>query len=93
MKLLTPRIIGLVVVTGNADLSGVAATEAGSVFPVDHFIKAVSTPQARIGMFKGVARHFVDTPLTSNDWKNRIAASSTHGPASCVPAVAVMETL
>ena len=73
VKLLTPRIIGLVVVTGNADLSGVAATEAGSVFPVDHFIKAVSTPQARIGMFKGVARHFVDTPLTSNDWKNRIS--------------------
>jgi hypothetical protein len=68
-----PRVVGLVVITGRADLSGVAETEIGSVFTVDDFIGSVSTPPARVARFGGVARAFVDTPLTEAAWKDQLS--------------------
>lgn len=69
-----PWIHGLVVVTAAADLSGIAATEAGSVMPIDDFVKAVATPLARVKAFGPVHRSFVDHPLTSADWKHKLSS-------------------
>lgn len=68
-----PRVVGLVVITGRANVSGIAGSEIGSVFAIDDFIKAVATPQARVAKFGPVSRVFVDTPLTDNKWKNLLS--------------------
>lgn len=69
-KALPPRVVGLVVVTGSADLSGIAATEQGSVFPADAFIDTVSNTGKRIATFGAVA---MNTPLTDVDWKDQLS--------------------
>jgi tRNA A-37 threonylcarbamoyl transferase component Bud32 len=69
----SPKVVGLVVITGSADLSRVAGTEIGSVFTVDDFINSVSTPPARVARFGGVARAFVDAPLTEVGWKDQLS--------------------
>ncbi len=71
---LTPRIHGLVVITGNADISGVAATEVQSVFHIDAFIRSVSTPGHRVSTFKPVPPDFVAAPLTGSEWKGRLSS-------------------
>lgn len=50
-KLTTPRIDGLVVLTGTSDVSGIAPTEIGSVFALDDFIRTIANTKARINRF------------------------------------------
>jgi hypothetical protein len=68
-----PKVVGLVVITGVADLSQIAETEIGSVLTVEDFIAATSTPSARFARFGGVARAIVDTPLTEVSWKDQLS--------------------
>ncbi|MGZ3306857.1 MAG: nuclease-related domain-containing protein, partial [Asticcacaulis sp.] len=68
-----PRVVGLVVVTGNADLSGIAATEQGSVFAASAFIDTVSHIGKRIAAFGGAAPAIVNTPLTEVVWKDQLS--------------------
>ncbi|WP_177218332.1 AAA domain-containing protein [Caulobacter sp. UNC279MFTsu5.1] len=67
-----PRVMGAVVVTKRADLSGISGAEALAVLTADEFIAAVATPGPRVGRFGGVSRAFVDNPLTSSDWKDQL---------------------
>jgi len=64
-----PRIIGFVVVTGKADLTGIAPTEVGSVMRINTFLNAVDSISNRVAKFGGVHPTFVQLPLTSNVWK------------------------
>ncbi len=69
---LAPRVVGLVVITGKADLNGIAGTETGAVFTDEDFIAEVSKPGSRVATFGAVARAFVDTPLTEVIWKDQL---------------------
>ncbi|MBP7818062.1 MAG: NERD domain-containing protein [Phenylobacterium sp.] len=69
---LAPRVVGLIVITGNSDLSGIAGTERGSVFTDENFIAEVCKPGSRVAMFGAVAREFVDRPLTEVVWKDQL---------------------
>lgn len=73
-KLLTPRVHGLVVISGNADIKGIAPTEVLNVFHVGPFIKAASTPGNRVAAFRAVPPDFVANPLTSSEWKGRLSS-------------------
>lgn len=68
-----PRVVGLVVITGVADLSQIAETEIGSVLTVEDFIAAASTPSARFARFGGVARAIIEKPLTEVSWKDQLS--------------------
>lgn len=72
-KLGVPKVQGFVVITADADLRGIAATEAGSVIRIDEFMKAIATPASRVKAFGAVARSFVDNPLTAADWKHQLS--------------------
>ncbi|KSB91737.1 hypothetical protein AS593_06860 [Caulobacter vibrioides] len=69
----TPRVIGLVVITQRADLTGISQTEIGSVMLVEDFIAAVSTTGARVGHFGGVKPAFIEKPLTDTTWKDQLS--------------------
>lgn len=71
-KLPTPRIDGLVVLTGTSDVSGIAPTEIGSVFALDDFIRTIANTKDRINRLPKAAPCFVETPLTSDAWKPRL---------------------
>ena len=70
----TPLMQGMVLITGNADLSGLAATEINNVQNVDHFIKTVSSVKTRVQAFGGANPVIVQNPLTGSDWKNRLSS-------------------
>jgi hypothetical protein len=68
-----PKIVGVVVITGKANLLGIAATESSSVFEIDDFLKTLGSEKARRAAFGNVAPQIVADPLTSATWKNRLA--------------------
>lgn len=68
-----PKIVGVVVITGNANLSGITAAERGSVFEIDDFLKTLGSEQARRAAFGNVAPKIVEFPLTDTVWKQRFA--------------------
>lgn len=68
-----PKIVGVVVITGGADVSGITAAERDSVFAIDKFVKILNSEQARRTTFGNVAPQIVETPLTDPVWKNRLA--------------------
>ncbi len=67
-----PRVVGLVVVTGRADTTGIAETEKGSVFIDDEFMSLVSKTGPRIETFGKVAigTHGL---LTEKIWKDQLS--------------------
>lgn len=65
----SPLVQGLVLVTGEADWSRVAAAEQNSVRHIDEFVKKVSNTKSRIEEYGKV--HF--EPLTENEWKDRLS--------------------
>jgi serine/threonine protein kinase len=67
-----PKIVGVVVITGKANLSGIAATERSSVLEIDDFLKTLGSEKARRAAFGNVAPQIVADPLTSAVWKNRL---------------------
>ncbi|WP_238123135.1 MULTISPECIES: AAA domain-containing protein [unclassified Xanthobacter] len=69
-----PKIVGVVVITGKADVSGIAATERGKVFAIDDFLRIAGSEQARRATFGNVAPQIVATPLTDAVWKARFAS-------------------
>ncbi|MBT3072035.1 AAA family ATPase [Rhodomicrobium sp. Az07] len=66
---LVPLVQGLVLITGNADWSRIAATEKNSVRHIDDFIKKVSNVKSRVEEYGAVAK----VPLTENEWKDRLS--------------------
>ncbi len=68
-----PRVHGLVVITGKADLSGIAETEIATVMPLDRFMSVVASVSQRCAVFGRVPPTFVETPLTSPEWKDQLA--------------------
>lgn len=68
-----PKIVGVVVITGNANLSEIAAAERGSVFEIDAFLKTLASEKARRAAFGNVAQKILETPLTDAVWKSRFA--------------------
>jgi hypothetical protein len=64
-----PRVQGLVLLTATSDISGIAPTERASVYCIDPFLRIIQQPGERVQHFRAVNSCFVDTPLTSNDWK------------------------
>lgn len=67
---IVPKIIGLVVVTGGADFSGVAPTEINSVLSVSEFIEGVT--KKRREKFGNVHPDLLSVPLTSELWRERL---------------------
>lgn len=68
-----PRVHGLVVLTGTNDVSGIAPTELGQVMRVDDFVRMIQQPKNRVATLGPVSPTFVSNPLTSNEWKTRLA--------------------
>ena len=68
-----PIVQGLVLITGNADWSRIAATEKNSVRHVDDFIKKVSNVKSRVEEYGPVAK----VPLTENEWKDQLRTLRT----------------
>lgn len=72
-KIVTPKAQGAVVVTTAADLSGISPIEAGLVFRIDDFIKAVATSNLRETHFGKTHAVFARDPLTTAKWKHRLS--------------------
>ena len=68
-----PKLIGVVVITGKADLAGIAATERNSVFAIEDFIGGLSTDKVRRQTFGNIPPQFLSDPLTSSEWKDRLS--------------------
>jgi hypothetical protein len=67
-----PKIVGVVVITGNASLSGIAATEKSTVFEIEDFLKILSSEKTRRSIFGNVAPPILANPLTGATWKDRL---------------------
>ncbi|KJC58417.1 hypothetical protein UP10_26150 [Bradyrhizobium sp. LTSPM299] len=67
-----PKIVGVVVITGKANLSKIAGTERSSVFEIDEFLKTLASEKARRAAFGNVAPQIVADPLTDAVWKDRL---------------------
>ncbi|RRY15891.1 hypothetical protein EGJ57_23420 [Brucella anthropi] len=69
---IVPRVVGLVVVTGKADTTGISETEKGSVFADEEFISLVGKIGTRIDTFGKVAisSHGL---LTEKVWKDQLS--------------------
>lgn len=75
-----PRVVGLVVITGQADLTQVAETEAGSVVTLATFVNTVVKAPTRVATFGGVPP--LKSPLTAAVWKDQLSKffNSRTGP-------------
>lgn len=71
-RLLTPRVVGVVVLTSSSDLSGIAPTEELSVFTAKSFCNIVKDTKLRIGRFHPVHPDFVSTPVYSEEWRRHL---------------------
>ncbi|MVS98872.1 AAA domain-containing protein [Devosia marina] len=69
---IVPRVVGLVVVTGKADLTGISETEKGSVFNVEDFSALVSNTGSRLATFGKVAISSQGL-LTERVWKDQLS--------------------
>lgn len=70
---LVPRLQGLVVLTGTTDVSGIAPTERGQVLCIADFVRMIQRPKDRVAALGPVPPPFVTNPLTSPEWKTRLA--------------------
>jgi serine/threonine protein kinase len=77
-----PRVEGLVVLTGNADRSGIAATELSKVLTVDEFLASVASDKIDRKIYGPVAEHFIAEPLTEHVWKDRLSRFFNAGTSS-----------
>lgn len=68
-----PKIVGLVVITGKANLSQIAGTERSSVFEIEDLLKTLGSEKPRRTAFGHAAPQIVAEPLTSPVWKDRLA--------------------
>ena len=68
-----PQVVGLVVLTGKADRSGVAETEASKVLTIEEFLRSVASEKADRNTYGNVAEQFVNEPLTEHVWKDRLS--------------------
>jgi hypothetical protein len=77
-----PSVVGLVVLSGKADRSGIAATELPKVLTLDEFLKSVATNKVERDHYGDVAPQFLSQPLTDNSWKHRLSQFFNAGPSS-----------
>ncbi|MEZ5954047.1 MAG: AAA domain-containing protein [Hyphomonas sp.] len=68
----TPRFTGLVVLTGNAECSGIAESEKANVLTISEFLKSVATDRAERDAYGNVANEFLNRPLTEVFWKEKV---------------------
>lgn len=80
--LIAPRIEGLVVLTGNADIRKVADAEKAKVLTDREFVRKVAGPQAQRAAFGNVAEQFLKQPLTERVWRSRLRQFFNAGPSS-----------
>lgn len=80
--LIAPRIEGLVVLTGNADIRKVADVEKAKVLTDREFVRKVAGPQAQRAAFGNVAEQFLKQPLTERVWRSRLRQFFNAGPSS-----------
>jgi serine/threonine protein kinase len=80
--LLVPKVDGLVVLTGNADRSGIAETEAAKVLTLNEFVASVGSAKAEQRAYGNVAGQFLSQPLTDPFWKDRLTRFFNAGLAS-----------
>lgn len=71
-RLPTPRIEGVVVLTGSSDLSSIAPTEIGQVFTLKKFVETITDTKKRLAHFPAVNPDFVSRPINSAEWKPRL---------------------
>lgn len=77
-----PRVESLVVLTANADRSGIAATELSKVLTVDEFLATVASDNVDRNIYGPVAEQFLAVPLTDHVWKDRLSRFFNAGPSS-----------
>lgn len=80
--LIAPRIEGLVVLTGNADIRKVADVKKAKVLTDREFVRKVAGPQAQRAAFGNVAEQFLKQPLTERVWRSRLRQFFNAGPSS-----------
>ncbi|PCD00947.1 NERD domain-containing protein [Halopseudomonas pelagia] len=71
-RLPTPRVEGVVVLTGSSDLSGIAPTEIGQVFTMKKFVATITDTRKRLSHFPPVNPDFLSRPVNSAEWKPRL---------------------
>lgn len=68
----SPRIQGLVVLTGTNDVSDIAPTEAAQVWTISDFLKTIINTKDRVSRMGAVPPIFVSNQLTSPDWRSKL---------------------
>lgn len=68
-----PKVEGLVVLTGQADRTGIEGHEKAKVLTADEFIKIVADAKKQRENFGNVHPQLVNRPLTDPFWKDRLA--------------------
>ncbi len=68
-KLPTPRIEGVVILTGSRDLKGIAPTEIGHVFTQIDFVSTIEDTKKRLTRFPEAHASFYRNRLISPEWK------------------------
>ncbi len=77
-----PMVVGLVVLTGQADRAGIADLEKAKVLTADELIRTVQDDRKQREAFGNVAPQIVSRPLTDPFWKNQLARFFNAGPNS-----------
>lgn len=77
-----PSIVGLVVVTGSANISALDGQERAKVVTVDEFIKLVTNARKQTEIFGEPLTTFIRRPLTDNFWKDKLSRFFNVGPNS-----------
>jgi serine/threonine protein kinase len=71
-KITAPFVHGLVVFTGNCDISKLAPAEREKVLKLDSFVSIVTNDKRNREVFGNVPSIFLKEPLISGEWKHRI---------------------
>lgn len=81
---IVPRVAGLVIISGKADLSGISETEKASVLTDEEFIALVSKTTSRIATFGKVQISSLGL-LTEKVWKDQLSKFFNARTGSIVP--------
>ena len=80
-----PTVQGLVVLTGNADRSGISVLERAKVLTIDEFVDIVGHPQKQRDTFGNVHPDIVGKPLTGAFWKEQLRRFFNANPTAFRP--------
>ncbi|GHF06834.1 hypothetical protein GCM10016455_29820 [Aliiroseovarius zhejiangensis] len=72
-RISSPFVHGAVVMTGNAEIQGIAPSELGMVHTIDDFLKKLTNEKKREEVFGKPRDAFYRFKLSSQDWKSRLS--------------------